>query len=637
MTFAQLNLNPDVAKAILACGYTIPTPIQARSIPDILNGKDLVASAQTGTGKTAAFVLPALHHLSLKKGTGKARILILTPTRELASQITTAVNKYSKFLRVNTLSVVGGMPYGQQIKGLSRGVDIIVATPGRLIDHLESGRLDLSGIEMLILDEADRMLDMGFIDDVTSIANATPGNRQTLLFSATVDNNLTKVIRQLLKNPVQIDLSNEGITPDQIQQELYMADHIQHKMQLLQHFLDNGNIFKAIIFSATKIHADQLAKQLSKQGHSAAALHGDLRQNVRNRTIDQLRTGRIQFLVATDVAARGINITDITHVFNFDLPRFAEDYVHRIGRTGRAGKTGIAISFALHNEGSLLQKIERYIGQKVPISSIPGLEPTKRFSSSAGSHSKKRGGGRSQGGSSRFEGARGGRSGGSRFDGAKSRGSDKFDGPKSRSSSEGFGAPKSRSSDRFDRPKTARSNDRSDSPPRSRGGDRFDGPRTPRTGDRFDGPRAPRTGDRFDRPKSAAPRSSDRSDSPRSRGGDRFDSPRSRTDDRFDRPKSAAPRSSDRSDSPRSRGGDRFDGPRTPRTGDRFERPRSAAPRSSDRSDSPRSRSSDRSDRPRSTGAPRAKFDGAKPQRSRFEGGKPSGAARKERVRKDKE
>jgi len=626
MTFAQLNLNPEVTKAILACGYTIPTPIQARSIPDILNGKDLVASAQTGTGKTAAFVLPALHHLSLKKGTGKARVLILTPTRELASQITTAVNKYSKFLRVNTLSVVGGMPYGQQIKGLSRGVDIIVATPGRLIDHLESGRLNLSGIEMLILDEADRMLDMGFIDDVTAIANATPGNRQTLLFSATVDNNLTKVIRQLLKNPVQIDLSNEGITPDQIQQELYMADHIQHKMQLLQHFLDNGNIFKAIIFSATKIHADQLAKQLTKQGHAAAALHGDLRQNVRNRTIDQLRTGRIQFLVATDVAARGINITDITHVFNFDLPRFAEDYVHRIGRTGRAGKTGIAISFALHNEGSLLQKIERYIGQKVPTSSIPGLEPTKRFSSSAGSHSKKRGGGRSQGGSSRFEGARGGRSGGGRFDSAKSRGGDsRFDGPKNRSSNDGFDAPKSRSNDRFDRPKTARSNDRSDSP-RSRGGDRFDAPR------------APRTGDRFDRPKSSAPRSSDRSDSPRSRGGDRFDSPRSsRTDDRFERPKSAA-RSSDRSDSPRSRGGDRFDGPRTPRTGgDRFDRPRSAAPRSSDRSDSPRSRSSDRSDRPRSTGAPRTKFDGAKPQRSRFEGGKPSGAARKERVKKDKE
>jgi superfamily II DNA/RNA helicase len=375
MSFAELNLAEPISKALAACGYTTPTPIQAKSIPDILLGKDMVASAQTGTGKTAAFVLPALHRLATTKATHKARVLILTPTRELATQITQAVTIYGKFLRCNIVSLVGGMPYRQQLRGLARPIDIIVATPGRLLDHMSTGRLDLSAIEMLILDEADRMLDMGFIDDVTNIADATPANRQTLLFSATVDNRLSQVIRQLLKNPTRIDFSSEKLTPAKITQELYLADNQQHKMRLLMHFLKDQQIFKAIIFSATKINADRLAAELNEQGFEAAALHGDLKQNVRSRTVEQLRRGKIQFLVATDVAARGIDINDITHVFNFDLPKFSEDYVHRIGRTGRAGKTGIAISFALAQDALHVQRIERLMKQGLQRKTVEGLEP----------------------------------------------------------------------------------------------------------------------------------------------------------------------------------------------------------------------------------------------------------------------
>jgi superfamily II DNA/RNA helicase len=408
MTFAQLNLHANILKALTACGYTIPTPIQASSIPEILQGKDIVASAQTGTGKTAAFVLPALHRLSLSKGTSKPRILILTPTRELASQITIAANKYGKFMSFNIISLLGGMPYRQQLRDLSRPVDIIVATPGRLLDHLDNKRLDLSQIEMLVLDEADRMLDMGFIDDVREIAKATPSTRQTLLFSATVDDKLSGVVRQLLKEPVRVNLSEAIMAPKLIKQTAYIADNNQHKERLLQHFIANENIYKAIIFSGTKINADYLTRRLRDMDLPAAALHGDLKQNVRNKTVEQLRRGRIQFLVATDVAARGIDINDVTHVINYDLPKFSEDYVHRIGRTGRAGKTGIAISLVLPVDARHLQKIEKFIGEKITFETIPGLEPTKRLNNAAANAAagkKKRFGG---GGSGRSFGGGGG-------------------------------------------------------------------------------------------------------------------------------------------------------------------------------------------------------------------------------------
>jgi superfamily II DNA/RNA helicase len=379
--FTQFNLDSNICKAIAACGYTQPTPVQAKSIPEVLQGKDVVVSAQTGTGKTAAFVLPSLHNLSLQEATKKTRVLILTPTRELASQITKAAALYGKFMRFNIVSLVGGMPYHGQIKDLGRGADIIVATPGRLMDHMEQKRVDLSHVDMLVLDEADRMLDMGFIEDVQYIAKLTPSKRQTLLFSATLDNKLMKAVKHLLKDPVRIDLSSEKIASPQIQQEMYRASNLHHKTRLLKHFLSDENIYKAIIFSATKINADKLADQLCDDGFAAAALHGDLRQNVRNRTLEKLRTGKIQYLVATDVAARGIDISDITHVFNFDLPRFCEDYVHRIGRTGRAGKTGIAISFVLPTEMHHLKSIERYTGQRIQLlqhEEVPGAAPARK-------------------------------------------------------------------------------------------------------------------------------------------------------------------------------------------------------------------------------------------------------------------
>lgn len=375
MMFSQLNLNPNISKAIHLCGYREPTPIQARCIPDILDKRDIIASAQTGTGKTAAFVLPALQCLGTKRLHRNPRILILTPTRELANQITHAAYKYGKFLHLNVVSLVGGSSYKQQLKNLSNPVDIIVATPGRLLDHIENYHLNLRNIEMLVLDEADRMLDMGFIEDVLQIVKSTPAERQTLLFSATVSDKLSKSVGRLLKNPIRIDLSQEKLAPIKIKQAVYLADGMQHKTRLLKYILSNHNIYKTIIFSATKSNADKLASELRNAGYAASSLHGDLKQNVRNRTIEQLRKGKIQYLVATDVAARGIDINDITHVINYDLPKFSEDYIHRIGRTGRAGKPGIAISFATVNDLRHLQRIEHYTNQSMQREIIAGLEP----------------------------------------------------------------------------------------------------------------------------------------------------------------------------------------------------------------------------------------------------------------------
>lgn len=389
MSFENLNLNSNITKALSQCGYSIPTPIQLSSIPAILTGKDLVASAQTGTGKTAAFLLPTLHRISLTKPRSKPRVLILTPTRELAAQITQGVGKYGKFSNCNIVSLVGGMPYRQQLRLLSRPVDIIVATPGRLLDHMKSRKVDLSALEVLILDEADRMLDMGFIDDVKEITKATPNTRQTLFFSATINDKLSQFIKAFLKDPIKIDLSEKNLSPTLINQKIYLADNVQHKMRLLKHFLENERVYKGIIFSATKINADNLANQLSKQGFEAAALHGDLKQNVRNKTIEKLRRGKIQFLIATDVASRGIDIQDITHVINYDIPRFSEDYVHRIGRTGRAGKAGEAISFILPLERHHLKKIERFVGHKLEFATIQGLEPTSALSNSDKNSNKK--------------------------------------------------------------------------------------------------------------------------------------------------------------------------------------------------------------------------------------------------------
>lgn len=378
MSFEDLNLNPAIIKAINDAGYTMPTPIQKQAIPELLAGHDVMASAQTGTGKTAAFMLPALHLLATppKVQSRGPRVLVLTPTRELALQVSEAAMKYGKYLpRIKVVSILGGMPYPLQNKLLSQSVDILVATPGRLIDHIQRGRIDFKRLEMLVLDEADRMLDMGFIDDVESIASATPSTRQTMLFSATLDGAIDKVAARLLKTPKRIQVASQKERLDNIEQRLHYVDDISHKNRILNHVLRDETLKQAIVFTATKRDADTLADSLYAQGYAAAALHGDMNQRERNRTLTKLRSGGLRVLVATDVAARGIDIAGITHVINFDLPKFAEDYVHRIGRTGRAGASGIAVSFASNRDGMHLTKIERYTGQRITSHEIPGLEP----------------------------------------------------------------------------------------------------------------------------------------------------------------------------------------------------------------------------------------------------------------------
>lgn len=394
MSFVEMNLHPSIQKAVVACGYADPTPIQAEAIPLAREGRDLIASAQTGTGKTAAFIIPALERLAKpgRSGVGP-RVLVLTPTRELATQVADSVARYGRFLRMRYGSIVGGMPYPDQLRLLRQPVDLIVATPGRLIDHLERGRIDLSRVELLVLDEADRMLDMGFTDAVDQIAAATPKQRQTLLFTATMDDPMARLAQRLLTEPARIAIATPKTNHDQIEQRLLVSDNLKHKHQLLHRLLMDSEIRQAIIFSATKRDADALARDLYDQGYAAAALHGDMSQGARNRTLMNLRRGKVRLLVATDVAARGLDINGISHVINFDLPRAAEDYVHRIGRTGRAGATGIAISFASPSEASYLQRIERYTGRTIPQHVIQGLEPVSQLPSG-----KRSGGGNGRGG-----------------------------------------------------------------------------------------------------------------------------------------------------------------------------------------------------------------------------------------------
>jgi len=391
MTFAELQLNSSILKAIAACGYTSPTPVQEQAIPMALAGKDLIGTAQTGTGKTAAFVLPALQLLSRppRDNSRGPRVLVLTPTRELANQVTDAVRIYGKFMRIRHGAILGGMPYKEQLKLLSLPVDIIVATPGRLIDHLERGRMNLSRLELLVLDEADRMLDMGFSEDVDRIAAMAPQERQTMMFTATMDDAMAKLAKRLLREPVRIEIAGKKMTLDQIEQRLHVADNLQHKHRLLQRLIADVDLTMAIIFSATKRDAESMAQDLASQGHSAIALHGDMTQGARNRAIASMRRGKVRLLVATDVAARGLDLSGVSHVINFDLPKCAEDYVHRIGRTGRAGASGIAVSFASMNDLAYLQRIERFIGQTLPQHVLPGLEPMRPLGRLSGNPGKR--------------------------------------------------------------------------------------------------------------------------------------------------------------------------------------------------------------------------------------------------------
>ncbi|MFH1148281.1 MAG: DEAD/DEAH box helicase [Pseudomonadota bacterium] len=382
MSFEDLQLVTPIMKALLECGHTAPTEIQAQAIPKILAGSDLIASAQTGTGKTAAFLLPILQRLSAAGSGSKRgpRALVLTPTRELAEQVAQAARVYGKYLGVRGACIVGGMPYQEQRRALSKAPDLIIATPGRLLDYLERGSINLSGLIVLVLDEADRMLDMGFIEDVERIAAASGAGRQTLLFAATFDRAVAKLAERILRNPERVEVTGVKTTHELTEQRLHMADNLEHKHRLLRHLAADRSLTKVIIFSATKRDAESLAQELRSQGHAAAALHGDMNQSARNRTMNSMRHGRIRLLVATDVASRGIDVAGISHIINFDLPRSAEDYVHRIGRTGRAGASGIAISFVLSREFDELSRIEKYIGETLSESVIPGLEPERSLS-----------------------------------------------------------------------------------------------------------------------------------------------------------------------------------------------------------------------------------------------------------------
>ena len=380
MSFETLNLDAKLLRALEACKFTAPTAIQTQAIPAVIAGRDLMASAQTGTGKTAAFVLPALQRLLTNAaGPGRGpRVLVLTPTRELAMQITSNIDQLNRFTKFTSGSVVGGLPYPAQMRLLKQPLDLLVATPGRLMDHMEQGRVDLSRLEILVLDEADRMLDMGFVNAVKTIAAKTPAKRQTLLFSATLEGKILEIARNLLRDPVRIALAENRAQHLSITQSMHLADDPTHKHALLTHFLANTDLTQAVVFTGTKRGADRLAKRLAASGHTSAALHGDMTQGARKRTVDQMRHGRVRVLVATDVAARGLDISGISHVINYDLPMVAEDYIHRIGRTGRGSATGTAISLVSPEDRGKWRTIERLTGRRLEDTVIAGLEPTRR-------------------------------------------------------------------------------------------------------------------------------------------------------------------------------------------------------------------------------------------------------------------
>ncbi len=391
MTFSQFDLNAKLLQAVDAAGFSHPTKIQEQGIPAILTGGDVMASAQTGTGKTAAFVLPILHRLLTTKGArGKGpRCLILTPTRELATQINDDISRFGRFSKPKTGSVVGGVGYGLQIRMLGNVLDMLVATPGRLMDHMAEGRVDFNRLEVLVLDEADRMLDMGFVRDVRKIASALPKERQSLLFSATLEGRVLSIAKEVTRDPITIRLAANTRRHEGIRQIVHCADDQAHKQKLLQHYLDSEELTQAVIFTRTKRRARRLAAQLSRRGQACAELHGDMRQSARRRTVDSMRAGKIRTLVATDVAARGLDIKGISHVINFDLPMVGEDYIHRIGRTGRAGATGIAVSLVCPEEGELLSNIHKLTNSKLNCQTVEGLEPSGKALDTRPSQRKK--------------------------------------------------------------------------------------------------------------------------------------------------------------------------------------------------------------------------------------------------------
>ena len=384
--FAALGLPPELVSAITHAGYATPTDVQARAVPLAMTGRDLLVSSQTGSGKTAAFVWPALQRIltarqdpTKKRAKGQTfgpRVLVLAPTRELAQQVSRACSVYGHNVSgLRVAHVVGGVPYQAQLKALRGPLDLLIATPGRLMDLMNSGAAILANVELLVLDEADRMLDMGFIDDINLIAQSLPATRQTMMFSATFDGSVGHLASQLTREAQRISVDKHTDTHASIAQRLHWADSIHHKHALLEQLLTDKDMDQCVVFTSTQRDADEVAFKLQQIGHAVAALHGGMPQGRRNRVLQDLRSRHLRILVATDVAARGIDVPTISHVINHGLPMKAEDYVHRIGRTGRAGRNGLAITLAERRDIGMIRRIERFTTQTMPVAVLPGLEP----------------------------------------------------------------------------------------------------------------------------------------------------------------------------------------------------------------------------------------------------------------------
>ncbi len=398
MTFDELGLGPELLSAISDAGYTEPTPIQAAAIPHALAGRDILGVAQTGTGKTASFTLPLIDLLS--RGRAKARMprsLILEPTRELAAQVAENFEKYGKNHRLSMALLIGGVSFGDQDRALTAGVDVLIATPGRLLDHFERGKLLMNGVQFLVVDEADRMLDMGFIPDIERIFQLTPFTRQTLFFSATMPPEIQRITNQFLQNPVKVEVARPSSTADTVTQWIVQAPagDPRTKRAALRAAIDAADITNAILFCNRKSDVDIVARSLKRHGYSAAPIHGDLPQSVRTETLGKFKAGDIKLLVASDVAARGLDIPDVTHVFNVDVPRHAEDYVHRIGRTGRAGRSGEAFTIVSPEDSKSLAAVQKLIGKtlepapNVAVDAPPAREEADRGSAGAPGRSGK--------------------------------------------------------------------------------------------------------------------------------------------------------------------------------------------------------------------------------------------------------
>jgi len=552
MTFDELGLSPEVLKAVAETGYTTPTPIQEQAIPYVLMGRDVLGCAQTGTGKTAGFTLPMIDILA--SGRARARMprsLILEPTRELAAQVAESFEVYGKYNKLSMALLIGGMSFDDQEKILDRGVDVLIATPGRLLDHFERGKVLLNDVRILVIDEADRMLDMGFIPDVERIVSLMPTIRQTLFFSATMPPEIRKLADAFLMNPKEITVSRPATTAITVEQGVAIVQP-DDKREALRRLIRDQDVKNALIFCNRKKDVDILFQSLRKHGFSVGALHGDMTQAVRMETLERFKLGEIRLLVASDVAARGLDIDDLSHVFNFDAPYHADDYVHRIGRTGRAGKTGVAYTLASPEDGGLVEAIEKLIGQPIPRVAVPGFDAVE-FDPEGGD-GRRRGRGRGRGRPEQRGRGRGGEGRGGEGRGRGERrprrdqdrdGVDDLQPPP-----EAVAAPVAADAEARppgDRPER----DRPERRDRRRGRDRDRDRDRPRDGGvtetgGYDGPTHAR-GEREERPRDEAPRERRREREPR-RDEPRHEAMRS-DDDRRDR------------DRRRGRGRDRDDGP----------------------------------------------------------------------------